>query len=478
MTTPQPGWYDDPEDANTRRYWDGQQWTSHRERKPSSQPPAAATPSPPPEQPPVAQTSTHPPEQPPAAPRVKSGVSKVSFWLVGFALVLAISALVAGRVELGSFLPGILLVAAIAIIGVIVTFRSEKSGRRKALNVTAMVLVVAVAIPASLKVVYPVYHRLFEKGAAQASPAGTAGPGTGASGTGTPGTAAPGTVTSGILVESGNSGDEASFGYIDPATGKYTKVSTFKVGETAFDPDVPELSPDLNRYAVRKSDNAAASSTARVGWIDTSGKFTAVSPATPAPTDFPRSAPPTYDGPVFDGAGNFYYWSHQDGTNHLYKVPAGSTSNPQEVTPTPKFQQYPIRNPDGTLQFGCAPIRGMWLGSGNRVTVTVNIGLSTSPTTPSSQGFVIAKFPVTQATDGCPLVDSGNQNAVKVFDLGIQNANQPVPNHDFSKLAFYVGNAPGGIYIVDVDGNGQPAHIASDSQLKNLPNLKLIRWTE
>ena len=398
MTTPQPGWYDDPEDANAKRYWDGQQWTTQRQRKVNPQPPPAASLSSPPEQPPAAPTLSPPPEQPPAAPRVKSRASKVWLVLAGLALVLVIAALVAGRVALGTFLPGILLVAAIATIGAILTIRSSRSGRRKALIVTAMVLVVAVAVPASLKVVYPVYHRFFERGTAQASGAGTTGAATGESGPGTPGTAA-----SGILVESGNSWDEASFGYIDPTTGKYTKVSSFKVGETAFDPDALELSPDLTRYAVRKADNAAASSTARVGWIDTSGKFTAVSPATPAPTDFPRSQPPTYDGPVFDGAGNFYYWSHQDGTNHLYKVPAGSTSNPQEITPTPKFQQYPIRNSDGTLQFGCPPVRGMWLGSDSRVTVTVNIGLSASPTTPASSGFVIAKFPVKHFQRRLPL---------------------------------------------------------------------------
>jgi hypothetical protein len=32
MTTP-AGWYDDPQDSNTQRYWDGQNWTPHRERK-------------------------------------------------------------------------------------------------------------------------------------------------------------------------------------------------------------------------------------------------------------------------------------------------------------------------------------------------------------------------------------------------------------------------------------------------------------
>jgi hypothetical protein len=37
MTTPdQPGWYDDPNDPSAQRYWDGQAWTPHRQRKPAS----------------------------------------------------------------------------------------------------------------------------------------------------------------------------------------------------------------------------------------------------------------------------------------------------------------------------------------------------------------------------------------------------------------------------------------------------------
>jgi Protein of unknown function (DUF2510) len=55
MTTPnQPGWYDDPQDANAQRYWDGQDWTPHRQRKPVSPtarpsvtPPLAQQPPPP-----------------------------------------------------------------------------------------------------------------------------------------------------------------------------------------------------------------------------------------------------------------------------------------------------------------------------------------------------------------------------------------------------------------------------------------------
>lgn len=51
MTTPQPGWYDDPENSTAQRYWDGQNWTPHRQRKnttPTTRNPAAPPPPPPP----------------------------------------------------------------------------------------------------------------------------------------------------------------------------------------------------------------------------------------------------------------------------------------------------------------------------------------------------------------------------------------------------------------------------------------------
>jgi Interferon-induced transmembrane protein/Protein of unknown function (DUF2510) len=66
MTTPQQsGWYDDPHDPNAQRYWDGQDWTPHRQRKPTSRP----TPPPPPVMPtppPVMPTRSPPP--PPVMP--------------------------------------------------------------------------------------------------------------------------------------------------------------------------------------------------------------------------------------------------------------------------------------------------------------------------------------------------------------------------------------------------------------------------
>jgi hypothetical protein len=51
MTTPQPGWYDDPENSSAQRYWDGQRWTPERQPKansgPTPPPPVAAAPPPP-----------------------------------------------------------------------------------------------------------------------------------------------------------------------------------------------------------------------------------------------------------------------------------------------------------------------------------------------------------------------------------------------------------------------------------------------
>jgi Protein of unknown function (DUF2510) len=44
-----PGWYDDPEESNGQRYWDGQAWTPHRQRKPLSG--QSSAPNLPPQQP-------------------------------------------------------------------------------------------------------------------------------------------------------------------------------------------------------------------------------------------------------------------------------------------------------------------------------------------------------------------------------------------------------------------------------------------
>jgi hypothetical protein len=46
MTTPSAaGWYDDPDNANAQRYWDGHSWTPQRRRKSTSPPPAPTPPA-------------------------------------------------------------------------------------------------------------------------------------------------------------------------------------------------------------------------------------------------------------------------------------------------------------------------------------------------------------------------------------------------------------------------------------------------
>ncbi|WP_082974093.1 DUF2510 domain-containing protein [Mycobacterium sp. E740] len=63
MTAPDhPGWYDDPHDATAQRYWDGQEWTPHRQRRPMSPPVRAAVtpPQPPPPAMPPSQSPTPP----------------------------------------------------------------------------------------------------------------------------------------------------------------------------------------------------------------------------------------------------------------------------------------------------------------------------------------------------------------------------------------------------------------------------------
>jgi hypothetical protein len=75
----QPGWYDDPQDASAQRYWDGDDWTPRRQRRPVSAPvrtpampikppPPPLPPPPPPQLPPPAVGLPPPPPPPLPAP--------------------------------------------------------------------------------------------------------------------------------------------------------------------------------------------------------------------------------------------------------------------------------------------------------------------------------------------------------------------------------------------------------------------------
>jgi Protein of unknown function (DUF2510)/Trypsin len=64
-TSTAPGWYDDPNDPKAQRYWDGHDWTPHRQRKPT---PAPVTPPPPaPPTPSYPSLSALPPPRAPTA---------------------------------------------------------------------------------------------------------------------------------------------------------------------------------------------------------------------------------------------------------------------------------------------------------------------------------------------------------------------------------------------------------------------------
>ncbi len=463
MTTPrQPGWYDDPNDANAQRYWDGQDWTPHRQRKPTSGP---AQPPPPPPPPPPSSSSPPPPpppanEPPPpppaAASRVRSGSIKGGLVLAGLALVLVIAALVAGRVKFGTFLPGILLVAAVAVIVAIFVLRSHRSVARKAVVVTAMVLVVAAAIPASSKVVYPVYNHYFGHKPGQASRAGTAGPGAGAPSSGSGG----GTSKSGILVATDGSTNR-SYGFIDPSSGKYSEVASFNSGngEQMADASVA-VSPDFTKLAVDKIVDGQRSA----GWIDTSGKFTNVTPK--VDTGAFGGNPPDFWSTGFDAAGNFYYAEYTgSGPLDEYKLAPGSTTHAQKAG----SGYYGTNgsggalNYDGSLQVGCAgPIR--WLGPDNVI---------------SNERTQLFKVAITgHDKKGCPTKSGSNGTALlpKTNNVPVTN---PVGNHDGTKVAFKYeqGIGAASLYIVVADGNSQPAKVnLTNLTAERLFDMDLLRW--
>jgi pimeloyl-ACP methyl ester carboxylesterase len=104
MTTPQPGWYDDVDDANAQRYWDGQQWTPRRQRKPKGS--VTARPTLPPAQLPRSAQATSPAQptpaaQPPPSAQSTNGLlaklrtNQLALHLIGGALGGAVGALLA-----------------------------------------------------------------------------------------------------------------------------------------------------------------------------------------------------------------------------------------------------------------------------------------------------------------------------------------------------------------------------------------------
>lgn len=107
MTTP-AGWYDDPNDSNAQRYWDGQDWTPHRQRKPIAQPapqPVVSAPTPPPPAP-LPPPSQQQPQWSPPGPTPNAPPRKRSRAPLVVAAVVAIAALAVAGVFGYKFLLG------------------------------------------------------------------------------------------------------------------------------------------------------------------------------------------------------------------------------------------------------------------------------------------------------------------------------------------------------------------------------------
>lgn len=432
MTTPrQPGWYDDPNEASAQRYWDGQNWTPHRQRKPASRPaprqqpptqappPVKSTPPPPPNLPPPPPPPNVPPPpptqaQPPGAPRVRSGAITAAAVLAGVALVVVIAAIVAGR---------------------------------------------------------PVYNHYFGQKSAQASRAGTAGSGSaapsGAAPQPSPGGAKSGIAKSGILVATGDTTGR-TYGLIDPSSGNYSKVASFNYdslktglgGVSGSDIGDVKLSPDFTKLAATETIDGQQSA----GWIDTSGNFTRVTPKFETGA-FGGNAP-SYQSVGFDGAGNYYYIKITGGNFEGYKLAAGSTSNAQKVASGAGNEVFSVGvlNYDGSMLLQCG-IRLNWLGP--------NYAVQASNTQ-------INKVAIKGTDDkGCPQTDTSASPIPLLPKENTASVANVVGNHDGTKVVFkYLGAYSHDIdnpslYTVNADGSSQPTKIS----LPNLTGGQLSKMT-
>jgi hypothetical protein len=415
----------------------------------------------------VAPPST--PTQPPVTTKGLAGQTKRWFTLAGIALLLVIAALVAGRVLLGTFLPGLLLIAAIAILGVTLAVRSGQSGARKAMLVSAMVLVVALAVPASLKVVYPAYHHFFKDRTSQAS-LSPGSPASAPNGGATPPPSTP-RISSGILtVNNLNGSGKRTYGIIDPSSGAYSEVATFNPNgsEMIMPPQTLAVSPDLTKVAVTTSDKGQGV----VGWMDTSGNFTAIAGKSSVG---PEGGSRSFFSIGFDGSGNYYYRQEVDSQNSdIYKMAAGSTTNAQKIQSKVDTYRYPWLDYDGSMHFGCNPVplaNGVvtWFGP-DAILKRYQSGINKAEVTGRDQKGCL------KLGKEIPLWSSG-------FDIS-----DAVASHDGAKVAFTGRKITGGswpsytysdtgVYIAAADGSGQPTKL-------NVPNLTvqqlgarvLLKW--
>jgi hypothetical protein len=284
--------------------------------------------------------------------------------------------------------------------------------------------------------------------------------------------AAPSPVKSGILALS-SVGNKRIYSFINPTSGQYSEAVTFTIPTTgsAQGSTFPALaaSPDLTKFAVTSMANGQSAA----GWIDSSGKFTAVT--TSAAAGPFGGNPPSYSAIGFDRAGNYYYKQNSQGAMYtdVYEVSAGSTSNAQKVTVTPPdaADHGAALNSDGSLLFGCENMTGNWLDANTLVMVI-------------APGTQIAKVALAgRENGGCPITPATNEVTLLPTTSTAQ-VHDPVANSDGTKVAFFY-DAPDRVqhnfptvYIVGTDGKSQPTLVnLSETDAKKLTGATLLRWS-
>ncbi len=266
--------------------------------------------------------------------------------------------------------------------------------------------------------------------------------------------------TSGILALFAES-PKWTYGYIDPASGQYSEAASFKtvdVQVTSY--EALAASPDLAKLAVTKDVDGHRS----VGWIDTDGQFTNVTPYVD-PGPFGGRAP-SYTPIGFDGTGNFFYQQNAQGQLHplLFELPAGSTANPQDVSsqvPTWTDGLKAFRNFDGTMRFGC---RGgfSWLGPSAKVMVM-------------APGTQIDRTDVTpDPRSGCPDMSSSGGGVPLLPATNDERVTNAVGSPDGAQVAFQMGAS---LYIVGADGSSQPTKLEVPIDGRKFGWMTLLGWS-
>lgn len=423
MTPREPDWYDDPDDPNAQRWWDGQDWTPHRRRKPrpASAPPNAFAPL------------------PPSAMPTAGGSPKRSRKPVMIAVAVV----------------AVALCAAAAVVGVQMLGSANNSTSGTS---TAAGSATPTKSPSPPNTGSP---------ATNAAPNETGS----ASSTAAPSPTSSAQVTSGILAVDTSKNNQRTYGFIDPTSGQYSQVAQFNIPNNSQ--GVPYLaiaaSPDLTKFALSELVNGQEVA----GWIDTQGNFTNVTP--PAGPGAFSGTPPSYIAVGFDGTGNFYYREQSQGSLYpqMFELTAGTTTNPREIT-SKAAQEGTLNvylNYDGTLQFGCNPILS-WLGPTTEVFV-------------AGGSIQIDKREHTH-TDVAGCFDQGHDTPLLPAS-NAAHVDNAVGKHDGTMVAFkydardrpdkttFVNGSD--LYTVAADGSAQPTQV-------NLPNLTpgqlafmtLLRW--